>query len=144
MMISRHRVVEGPAGLTTECSAAEGRPASLHDMREPGRSRSNRRTGRELACIETGGQVSRHRSLLPSFLGRRSFAPPLPKSMIEYDHRDQILAFLLPASHSSRKFIEGPMALCGCCDRRGWQVSRVSTSFKMHSSPPKAGLRSTG
>jgi len=36
--------------------------------------------------------------------------------MIEYDHRDQILAFLLPSSHSRRKFIERPMALYGCCD----------------------------
>src|SRR5262249_44319343 len=68
-------------------------------------------------CIETGGQVSRHRSLPPSFLGRESFAPPLAKGMIEYHHRDQILAFLLPASHSRRKFIEGPMALCGGCGR---------------------------
>jgi hypothetical protein len=93
--------------LTTECSAPKGLPASRHDVREPGRSRSNTRTGRDRTRIETGGQVNRHRSLLPSFLGRRSFAPPLPKGMIEYDHRDQILAFLLPASHSGRKFIEG-------------------------------------
>src|SRR5262249_3575653 len=112
MMISRE-----PPPLTTECSAAEGLPASLHDMREPGSSRSNRRTGRDRTRIETGGQVSRHRSLLPSFLGRRSFAPPLSKGMIEYDHRDQILAFLLPSSHGRWKFIEGPMPLCGCCDR---------------------------
>jgi hypothetical protein len=42
--------------------------------------------------------------------------------MIEYDHRDQILAFLLPASHSRWKFIEGPMALYGCCDPRRWQI----------------------
>ena len=93
--------------MTTECSAAEGLPASLHDMREPGHSRSNTRTGRDRACIETGGQVRRHHNLLPSFLGRRSFAAPLSKGMIEYDHRDQIPAFLLPSSHSRPKFIEG-------------------------------------
>src|SRR5262249_18177438 len=113
---SRHRVVDRSAGVTTPGSAAENLPASLHDMRGPGRSRSNRRTGRDRTRIETGGQVSRHRSLLPSFLGRRSFAPPLSKGMIEYDHRDQILAFLLPSSQSRWKFIEGPNAFCGFSD----------------------------
>jgi hypothetical protein len=133
--------------LSTECSAAEGLPASLHDQREPGSSRSNRRTGRDLACIETCGQVTRHHNLLPSFLGRRSFAPPLSKGMIEYDHRDQILAFLLPASHSGRKFIEGPMALYSCCDRRGWQIhaSRhyLKSTVLPESGPPIRGLMST-
>src|SRR5262249_62079254 len=98
MMISRE-----PPPLTTECSAAEGLPASLHDMREPGSSRSNRRTGRDRTRIETGGQVSRHRSLLPSFLGRRSFAPPLSKGMIEYHDRDQMLTFLFASSRSGRE-----------------------------------------
>src|SRR5262245_7249516 len=44
----------------TERSAAEWPPASLHDLHEPGRSRSNTRTGRDRACIETGGHVTRH------------------------------------------------------------------------------------
>src|SRR5262249_30869871 len=100
-------LVAGPAGLTSACSAAESLPASLRDMREPGSSRSNTRTGRNRRCIGTGGQASRHHNLLPSFLDRRPFAPPLSKSMIEYGHGDQMPAFLLRSSHSLPEFIEG-------------------------------------
>jgi hypothetical protein len=39
-------------------------------------SRSNTRTGRDRACIETGGQIIRHHTLLPSFPGRRSLSSP--------------------------------------------------------------------
>jgi hypothetical protein len=49
--------------------------------------------------------------------------------MIEYDHRDEILAFLLPASHSRPKFIEGPMAL----------AAAATEVFS-----PESGLRSAG
>src|SRR5262245_19636740 len=109
MMISRELLPcrERPVGLTPQCSAAEVLPASLHDMREPGYSRSNTRSGRDRACIETSGQVSRHHNLLPSFLGRQSFCVPRSRGMIEYDHRYQIRAYLLRPSHSARKFIEG-------------------------------------
>src|SRR5215831_9315944 len=77
----------------------------MHDMSEPDNSRSNRRTGQDLACIEMGGQVSRHHNLLPSFLGRRSFAP-LIEHMIESDHGGEIPAFLLRSSHSGLKNFE--------------------------------------
>src|SRR5262245_45071556 len=122
MMISRELLPcrERPVGLTPQCSAAEVLPASLHDMREPGYSRSNTRSGRDRACIETSGQVSRHHNLLPSFLSRRSFCVPRSRGMIEYDHRDQIPAYLLRPSHSAQKFIEGrwPFYVPVCGDRR--------------------------
>jgi hypothetical protein len=60
----------------------------LSYMREPGSSRSNTRPGRELWCIETGGQVGR---------------PCI--GIIEHQHADKIPAFLLRFSHSGRKFI---------------------------------------
>jgi hypothetical protein len=81
-------------------------PASLHDTREPDSSRSNTRNGRDRECIETGVQATHHHNLLPSFLGRRSFASPLSKGMIGYDNGAQIAAFLLRSSHSGRKFID--------------------------------------
>src|SRR6516225_8155592 len=81
---------------TFGCATRARQPSGpCNDMREPGSSRSNTRTGRDRTRIETGGQVSRHHNLLPSFLGRESFAPPLAKGMIEYGHDDQIPAFLL-------------------------------------------------
>ena len=91
--------------MTAEWRAVESLPASLHDVREPASSRSSTRTSRAPACVETGGQVSRHHNLLPSCPGRRSFCSPLSKGMIEYDDRDQIPAFLLPSSHSGRKSV---------------------------------------
>jgi len=91
--------------LTSEHSAVF--PASLHDTREPDSSRSNTRNGRDRECIETGVQATHHHNLLPSFLGRRSFASPLSKGMIGYDNGAQIAAFLLRSSHSGRKFIDG-------------------------------------
>src|SRR5207249_753164 len=93
--------VGGPAGLMTERRAAAAPPASL---RGPDSSHSNTRTGRDRACIELDGQVSRHRNLLPNSLSQRSLACPLyPKSAIESDHRGQTLALLLRRSNSRRK-----------------------------------------
>ena len=97
--------------MTPECGAAEGLPASLHDTREPGYSRSNTRSGRDRACIETSGQVSRHHNLLPSFLGRRSFCIPRLRGMIEYDHRDQIPAIPVAAKPQCAEIHRRPMAL---------------------------------
>ena len=96
--------------MTAEWRAVESLPASLHDVRGPANSRSNTRTSRAPAGVETGGQASRHHNLLPSCPGRRSFARLsrarlFSQGMIEYDDRDQIPAFLLPSSHSGRKFI---------------------------------------
>ena len=89
--------------MTAERRAVESLPASLHDAREPASSRSNTRTSRAPACVETGGQVSRHHNLLPSCPGRRSFCcPPFSQGVIEYDDRDQIPARLLPSSHSGQ------------------------------------------
>ena len=75
-------------------------------MPKLGSSRSNTRTGRDRVCTETGGQVSRHHSLFPSFPGRRSLSSPLHRTgMMKHAHGDQILAFLLRSSHTGRKFI---------------------------------------
>ena len=42
--------------LTAEWRAVESLPASLHDVREPANSRSNTRTSRAPACVETGAK----------------------------------------------------------------------------------------
>src|SRR5439155_7105227 len=55
----------------TERRAAAAPPASL---RGPDSSHSNTRTGRDRACIELDGQVSRHHNLLPNSLSQRSLA----------------------------------------------------------------------
>jgi hypothetical protein len=68
--------------LATDCNATEDVLVCPQHMRKPASSRSNTRSRRDLACIETGGELCRHITFFPTLQVDDHYVCPSYEGMI--------------------------------------------------------------